>query len=434
MKHRKFLKNSQRGASALEVIFAMGLVVAVTPFIYNQVSEMTHVVHDVSVANQITGTRDAVLNFMRTNQTEFQNESNEISDTSLAAIAPGAVKGMVYQIGVENSTIKNLETYLLFNVDDTKYRASSIAKYIGGDAAVVGDDNRAYAKDWAVQLPESWADVLNSSDNHLVYRIARDFGGDDKTLYLHRGDLGDHLNQMQRVLHMAGFDLVNVADFYAVALNMNSVNAPFVKADDSITAAEVQFTKGATINNGSLDLHTLTGISGNGFQGGITVGQLCTDSERCNLTFYNVNTPSIVITSGGLTADGTATAHIKGFDLPGDLRVQNLAVDVVTMSKDLILFVSNEGDGAELRERFVLNLGDWTYTNVRTENLLPMGPKLNEIKLDAATALNDGDLANSKDFDPYRGPHRININWDKVMDGCFTDESYPLYGCSGWGL
>lgn len=434
-----FLKNSQRGASVLEVIFAIGLVVAVTPFIYNQVTEMTHVVHDVTVANQIMSTRDAVLNFMRTNQPNFVDNSNEISDEMLATIAPGAVKGMVYQTSFENSTNKNLETYLLFNIGDTKYRVSNIAKYIGVDAAAVGDDNWAYSRDWAVQLPESWSDELSSSDNYLVYRITRDFGGDDKTLYLHRGDLGDNLNQMHRALHMAGFDLVNVSDIVTETLNIRMVNSPFVKASTVITAAEIQFTRGAIMNNGTFNLDNLTGVTAFGFNSGVDAKQLCGMSvnERCNLGFFDISTPSIVINSDGLKANGTAEVYIKGFDTNGDLRAQNLNVDTISlMNRDLILFVSNEGDSDAMKEFFVLKLGDWTYTRRVQADTLPQGPKLGEIKLDAATTLNENDLAKSKSYNPYDGALKVRINWGKLNDPCFVDRYDVVPGncVDNWGV
>ncbi len=390
-------KNSQRGASVLEVIFAIGLVVAVTPFIYNQISEMTHVIHDVSVANKITSTRDAVMNFMRVNQPDFTEESNEIPADTLNGIAPEAVKGMVYQISVGNSTIKNLETYLLFNIDDSKYRASSIAKYIGGDAAVVGDDNRAYAKDWAVQLPDSWSDVLESGGNHLVYRITRDFGGDDKTLYLHRSNLGegDHLNRMERDLLMNNYDMVNVGNFKVNNLSMNTVNSNRIKATDVIQASNIQFTKGANINGGTLGFEVLTGMGAYGLQGGITANELSCEissGTRCDLNVNGVESHSFTVNNGGLIASGTNTlVNIKGFDLNGNLWSPDIEVDVIQINPGLKLFVTDE-----LSHLAFLKLVDWKYSMVSGE--LPVGPVLTQVLLNINNSANAISLENNVFF------------------------------------
>ena len=396
-------KNSQRGASVLEVIFAIGLVVAVTPFMYNQISEMTHVIHDVSVANKITSTRDAVLNFMRVNQPEFTDESNEITADDLNTIAPEAVKGMVYQVSVGNSTIKNLETYLLFNIDDSKYRVSSIAKYIGGDAAVVGDDNRAYAKDWAVQLPDSWSDVLASGDNHLVYRITRDFGGDDKTLYLHRSNLGeaDHLNQMQRDLLMNNYSMVNVGNFNATRLNLRTVSSPLIKTPNNgqIAAEIIQFTKGANID-GDLTINDLTGMNVYGFET-VNVDNLCSQSP-CNLSTITLNSSNFYLNNDLKAVGDDVDVNVNGFTLTGDLRAINIFVDnIYTPDRDggTIFFVSNEMSVSNV---YALQLGTeetyrWIYVNsapgAERTDYLPDGPKLKEITIDSVvssgTSLND---------------------------------------------
>lgn len=403
-------KNSQRGASVLEVIFAIGLVVAVTPFMYNQISEMTHVIHDVSVANKITSTRDAVLSFMRVNQPEFIDESNEITADDLNTIAPEAVKGIVYQVSVGNSAIKNLETYLLFNIDDSKYRVSSIAKYIGGDAAVVGDDNRAYAKDWAVQLPDSWSDVLASGDNHLVYRITRDFGGDDKTLYLHRSNLGeaDHLNQMRRDLLMNNYSMVNVGNFNATRLNLQTVISPLIKTPNNgqIVAEIIQFTKGADID-GDLTINDLKGMNVYGFET-VNVDNLCSQSP-CNLSTITLNSSNFFLNNDLKAVGDDVDVNVNGFTLTGDLRAVNIFVDNIytpDITGGTIFFISNEMSVSNV---YALQLGTeeaykWIYINSapgagRTDHL-PDGPKLKEINIDSAVA-SDVSLNNHQKLHPF---------------------------------
>ena len=371
-------KNLQRGASVTEVIFAIGLVIAVTPFIYNQVSEMTHVVHDVSVAHQITGTRDNVLEFMRTSQNNFHDGSNEIVDTTLNTIAPGAAKGIVFLVPVDGtSNIKNLESYLLFSVDDTKYRASSIAKYIGSDAAVVGDDNRAYAKDWAVELPSSWSDVLETGESHLVYRITRDFGGDDKTLYLHRSnDLGDGLNTMLRNLHMGDNFLQNVNEFHTKSIIARSINnTPLVKVGQDLIAENVSLYNGANIEGGTVDFHVLDVMKDLRWFETVTAQQLGTTSQRCNLFFQKVTCSTFGLNE--LSVLGNANLYVKVFTVPGDLLSPNILADIVAGQQNATLYLAL---ASTVPGDYGLVLNKWNYPEKISDYTSELkGPRLREV-------------------------------------------------------
>ena len=61
---------SQRGASMTEVILAVAVVVAVSPFVYNQITNMVNDAQDIAKANQIVKYRDGIINFLRINQTQ----------------------------------------------------------------------------------------------------------------------------------------------------------------------------------------------------------------------------------------------------------------------------------------------------------------------------------------------------------------------------
>ena len=65
------LKNdviAQRGGGLVEVLLAMVIVSVAAPFTYSMITETTHTMHNMAIANDIISLRDGVLNFVRMNQ------------------------------------------------------------------------------------------------------------------------------------------------------------------------------------------------------------------------------------------------------------------------------------------------------------------------------------------------------------------------------
>ena len=77
---------SQRGASMTEVILAVAVIVAVSPFMYNQILNMTRDSEDVAKANQIVKYRDGIINFLRVNQNKWE-DADEIKMTDEEILA-----------------------------------------------------------------------------------------------------------------------------------------------------------------------------------------------------------------------------------------------------------------------------------------------------------------------------------------------------------
>ena len=248
--NKKKYTNIQRGASLLEVILAIALALMLVPFMYNQISDMNNAVKDIAVANRIVKSRDGVINYIRVNQSLFSDdeEGTELSESELAAIAPMAHSGWVFKTNTQGSEIT--EIFLAFKVG-TDYQTANIAKYIGNDAAIVSSDNVAYSQNWAIGVSEDF----NFYPGDLIFRIAHDFGGDDKNKFLHRGTIwgGDSeedvdlkLNRMQRNLHLNNFNIYNVAQITANTAVANIAETRFIKANE-INASKIYFMSGATI-------------------------------------------------------------------------------------------------------------------------------------------------------------------------------------------
>ena len=65
--------DAQRGASVLETLMAISVVLAVSPFVYNQIANISDDVKDMMMANKIVNLRDGVINFLRVNQDKWED-------------------------------------------------------------------------------------------------------------------------------------------------------------------------------------------------------------------------------------------------------------------------------------------------------------------------------------------------------------------------
>ena len=60
----KIFSNQNRGASITEVLLAMAIIAIATPFVYNQIANTNHTIHDIAVARRVMSTRENALNFV----------------------------------------------------------------------------------------------------------------------------------------------------------------------------------------------------------------------------------------------------------------------------------------------------------------------------------------------------------------------------------
>ena len=251
---------SQRGASISEVVLAVAIVIAVSPFMYSQIIDMAKESQDIAMANKIVATRDNAINFLRINQNKWKDTAEiKLSEEDLKNITNMAHSGFVDKYKVNGATISDV--YLAFSIPESGYRAANIAKQIGEDAAIVREDGVAYSQSWAVSAPDDFY------IGDLIFKITRDFSGADKTKFLHRGTMGeDELNQMQRNLHMNNFNIFNVNDIDASSVKMIETDTVFLESD-IVDANTIYFQSGANMNSSSVTVGSMrvTGDA-NGFK------------------------------------------------------------------------------------------------------------------------------------------------------------------------
>ena len=236
----KIFADSTRGASMLEVLLAMAIVAMATPFLYSQIADTNDTLRDMATANKIMDLRDPVLNFVRLNQNDWPAVAQiKLSDAELDEISDMPTSGFIDKYQVNGATVTDV--YLAFDMDGTDLRTTQIARHIGTDAAVVGNDGIAYGRTWAVAAPEFYP-------GNLIYRISRDLDGEDKSRYLHRTETGEeNLNMMLRDLNMNNNRIYDIGGIVAKSARVRGASAQFVEAA-GLTANTLYFSSGANLD------------------------------------------------------------------------------------------------------------------------------------------------------------------------------------------
>lgn len=374
---------NERGATIVEVILAVAVIVAIAPFMYNQIREMSANAKDIAIANQIVNVRDDVINFLRINQTEWENISEiKMTDDQIQQIAPLAHSGFIDKYKINGANISDV--YLAFSIPESDYRLANIAKQIGDDAAIVRNDGVAYAQNWAVSAPE---DFLVGD---LIYRISRDFTGSDKSRFLHRGTMGeDGLNQMQRDLHMNNNNIFNVSDMDALSAKITDVDAVFLESD-VVDANNIYFSSGANMNSANIVVGSMrvTGDT-NGFRM-ISADKLNGDKYTTNgrLIVDRATIGNSVNVAGNLTLKSASAKTVNGF---GGISMSKLLTPYLSATD--MAFYENFGitvSGELLLSGIApLKIGSWIWPSttppsfsrfILTRATLPKNPDISEFR------------------------------------------------------
>ena len=374
---------SQRGASMTEVILAVAVIVAVSPFMYNQILNMTRDSEDIAKANQIVKYRDGIINFLRVNQNKWEDADEiKMTDEEIKEIAPLAHTVFIDKYKVNGATIT--EAYLAFTIPQSGYRVANIAKQIGEDAAIVREDGVAYSQSWAVSAPEDF------HVGDLIYRVSRDFEGADKSKFLHRGTMGeDNLNQMQRNLHMNNFNIFNVSDIDEVSAKIVDVDAVFLNAS-VVDANNIYFSSGANMNSANMAVGSMR-VTGD------TNGFKTIRADKLNGNKYTTNGRIIadratignsINVSGNLILKSASATTSSGF---GGISMNKLLTPYISATD--MSFFENYGITVSgellLAAQAPLKIGTWVFPSVTppsfskfilTRATLPVTPDIDEFK------------------------------------------------------
>ena len=354
----KLNANPNRGATITEVVLAVAVVITVSPFMYNQIIEMSRESEDIARANEIVGLRDDVINYVRVNQDKWSDVAEiKLEDTDIQKISPIAHSVYVDKYKVNGASI--VDVYLAIDLDSGDYRTANIAKQIGEDAAVVREDGIAYSQSWAVSAPEDFY------VGDLIYRISYDFEGADKTRFLHRGTMGeDELNKMFRNLHMNNFNVYNVSDVDALSAKITDVDAVFLESD-VVDANNVYFSSGANMDSESINISSMrvTGDT-NGFRT-IKADKLNGDKYTTNgrLIVDRATIGNSVNVAGNLILKSTSSRSITGFSgmSMNKLLTPYLSVTDLVFFENFGITVSGE---LLLAGTAPLKIGNWVFPSL----------------------------------------------------------------------
>lgn len=374
-RYNKNNMNAQRGSSILETILAIALSLVLVPFIYFQISDMNNAVKDVAVANRIVKSQDKVIDFVRQNQGVFKVDGSDITSelNELDLDLPNSTMHSAWVFKNDATT----EVYMAFTFD-SEYKAANIAKYIGEDAAIVSNDNVAYAQNWAIGV----SDDFNFYPGDLIFRISHDFGGEDRGHFLHRGSFGeDELNTMEQDLYMGNKDVQLVANI--TGDNLGSASAPIenlsvasMNIPTEISVNKVTALCGAQIKSENLtgfyELKVADGVDVSGFKkiyaNKITKADGVLSSNP-SLTANKVTVASEATIQDKLTVVGDGIARFKFFGaskigniLYAKIGSYNSKAELQTLSNEPIIFTNNAPSTLTNNTPSILKINSWEYT------------------------------------------------------------------------
>lgn len=355
----KIFSNNSSGASIMEVLLAMAIIAVAAPFVYNQIAKTNHTIQDIATARRIMSVRNNALNFVRMNQDKWPDVAQiKLDETELEQISPDAAAGFIDKYSVNGAFITDV--YLAFELANSELNTNKVARHIGGDAAVVGEDSVAYGNTWAVSAPDF-------VPGDLIYRISRDVSGEDTSKYLHRGTSGeDELNVMKRDLDMGRHNIYNVAMITGDSARAKNANTSFLTSDD-VVANTIYFSSGANIDGQDVSIGDLR-VSGDmsGFRNvsalRINEGNKFTTSGRVIADRVSVTEKINIGNNLVLKSDSAST--ISGFT-----GVSVSSVIAPYISAEEMIFYENFGltvSGELLMSTISpIKIGDWVFPSTK---------------------------------------------------------------------
>ena len=246
MKKTEMIFNNESGAGLIEVLLAIGLVAALTPFVYLRVSETSREIRDIAFAKNVMAVQSDIMNYIRLNQ-DLWDKTAEVSlkEKELDEIFSEDTRIMPYAVFIEKYPIKQgsgFEAYAVFDTSGYAVpRVAKIAGFIGDSAGVVHEGHVAYGVfgDWGASSPDFAA-------GDLVYRIKSDFSNMSSEKYLHRSS-SKGLNEMQRDLSLDWNEIYDIGAVSAKSFKARDLTALFANAD-RLTAESLLFPNGANLD------------------------------------------------------------------------------------------------------------------------------------------------------------------------------------------
>jgi hypothetical protein len=350
----------QRGASMLEMLFAIAIMALAMPFAYRQVADIGADMGLMGAAKRLIEDARPVKSYMRMNADEFSD--GEFVEVESEDEDPDR-KIYISKDGGDITAFIAVSTWR-----NDVLAAHKIASMIGADAAVAESDGSAYgsAGDWAVRLGDS-------VPGDLIYRIFLEKRDEDTEKYLHRTVLSqDGLSTMKRDLLMGGFSIVEANGVSAGKLTATDMSA-YLVSTPVIAANALYFANGLHLNPEMSSFPNIR-VTGDviGFRNFYT-GDF--QSPGGTLTADRANIADRLTVSNRFEVKAPYSRTVSGFAgaSAGNVRCAYLDADVLTFMPGFGLVVSSE---LLYSSTPPVKLGAWTFPNSAGA-----GPRLNSLEL-----------------------------------------------------
>jgi hypothetical protein len=346
-----------RGASLLEMMFAVAVVALALPFAHRQVSDIGRDMKIMSEARRLTADAGMIKNYIRLHDSEFAPDET-------AAIGTDDENKTFYVSKRNGSTA----AFLVVKNEWDKITAHKIAAAVGENAAVAEQDGAAYgvSGEWAVSL-----DGL--ADGDIVYKIDAVKSGGDTAKYLHRTILSEgELSTMRRDLSMGGFSIKNAGAVSAGKLSSAGLDASLVKTP-VIAATALYFSDGLNLNP---EKSSMKSVRANGdaigFRG---MSANVFDSGRGTMTAERASVADKLTVSKKFEVKSPYSRTISGFAgvSAGVARTAFLDAERLTFLPGFGLTVSSE---LLYSSTPPIRIGSWSFPNSSGA-----GPKFDSLKL-----------------------------------------------------
>ncbi len=140
------------GSITIELIVLLGFIAALTPILYNQVSERRKDIENINEANKLLLLKNATQEYIETNKDNINTGSIVISPEEVGIDISG------YQIGIRKNADGTLDAMIVPNVSSTDLNAGKIASLIGVSAGVYSEQDKS--KVWGIN--GIWAEDISN--------------------------------------------------------------------------------------------------------------------------------------------------------------------------------------------------------------------------------------------------------------------------------
>lgn len=247
--NKNFFKE-QLGASIIEVIFAISIVIMLTPFVFKIINNITQNIKHLNTVKNIVNDKKNFVSFVKINQFQWsENIKIKLTDLEIETITDNKYK-YVYIDKYTSNNIPIIDIFLIIDIKENLINKLKIIQQLGKEATIVDKNKQAKTNLWSIS-----SDELSEGD--IVYRISYVNNKLDDKKYLHRSSNEEaDLNTMYRDLDINNHDIQNVNNLYVLDLFTNNIETDFLNIH-KLYADNLYYKNGLELNGENAKIKNL---------------------------------------------------------------------------------------------------------------------------------------------------------------------------------